>query len=183
MRPIDILKAAALVTLSVASIATFAAESVTKSELFAAPNDKAKVVYKYFDNNKSFIYCLDAFDVSADKFKDERFCVRKNDGKDYLFFDTDYPIKKDNDLSVVIRYNTFDKGIVDRSYKVAPGDKGDSSVFVVNGEDRQDIINMLLKSKDVILFYKSDNSSQYELMYYPMPERLKDGRMPMVEAN
>ena len=55
-------------------------------------------------------------------------------------------------------------------------------MFIVNPEDRQDIVHLLLASKDVIMFYKSDDSGQYEMMYYPMPSRMKDGKMPLVEA-
>lgn len=183
MRPIDMLKAAALITLAISSIATVAADAITTSEMFKAPNDRTAAKYKYFDNKKNFIYCFDAFDVSADKFKDEQFCSRKTDGQDYVFFDTDKQIKNSNDLSVIIRYNTFDQGITDRTYKVAPGANGDKSVFIANPEDRLDVVNMLSRSKDVILFYKSDDSDQYDLMYYPMPTRGKDGRMPMVEAH
>lgn len=94
----------------------------------------------------------------------------------------DKDIVKGDAPEVIIRYNTLDRGLVDKVYQVAPSSKDNKKVFIINPEDRLDVVNMLINSRDVILFYKTDNSENYEMMYYPLPIRNEDGKMHLVEA-
>lgn len=151
-------------------------------EMFDPPNAQAKILGKYFNGNRNFIFCFLSYDVPQKKFKDEQFCIRKDVDKDRVFFELDKPIAKSDAPEVTLRYNTLDRGLVDKVYQIAPSSTSDKSVFIVNPEDRLDITNMLINSRDVVLFYKTDNTENYELMYYPLPVRNKDGTMPMVEA-
>lgn len=183
MRNIDKIKAAAIAVHAILAISFLAnVASAEGSSMFAAPNSATALEYKYFDGGKSFIYCLRAYDVPSKSFVDKQFCIRKNKGADYVFLDVDKNIKNVDAPEVVIRYNTLDHGLVDKAYKVAPGQYGDKSVFIVGPEDRIDVVDMLLKSKDVILFYQPNDSDQYSFMYYPLPKRGVDGKLPMVEA-
>lgn len=151
-------------------------------EMFEPPNSQAKVLYKYFNGNRNFIFCWMSYDLPSRKFKDSQMCIRKDKDAQRVFIDLNEKIVNSDDMEITIRYNTLDRGLVDKVYEVAPGESGRDKVFIVNPEDVVDVANALTNSRDVIVFYKTDNSDNYSLMYFPMPIRNVDGTVPMVEA-
>lgn len=171
-----------LVLLSMALSIIFLMQPARAADLFQPPNSHAKILVKYFNRGQSFQFCWQQYDVLKQKFLKDKFCVVNDRGQQNISFDFGRSIAKVDAPEIVVRYNTLDRGLVDKTYPVAMNNSSGGAVLL-NPEDKTDVVNLLINSRDIIVFYHVDGSTDYQMAYYPLPIRDSQGNVETVEVH
>lgn len=152
-----------------------------KADMFAAPNSQSKIVTKYFNRGQSFQFCWNEYDIIKRQFTNGTMCVLNDRGTQNISFKFNRSIAKVEAPEIVVRYNTLDSGLVDKTYPIAM-DNATGGAVLINPEDKTDLVNALINSRDVIVFYKVDGSTEFQMAYYPLPIRDENGNVSTQEA-
>lgn len=66
-------------------LASAVAFSAPSNGMFEPPNSQAKVLGKYFNGNRNFIFCFFSYDNISRKYQEGQFCIRKDVDQDRVF--------------------------------------------------------------------------------------------------
>lgn len=164
-------------------VTAIASVSVARAaDMFAAPNDQASVIVQYFNRGQSFKFCWRKFDMIKSKFGNEKMCIVNDRGSQEISFNFGRTIAKVGAPEIIVRYNTLDRGFVDKTYPVGLV-KSYGGASIINPEDKTDVVNMLINSRDIIVFYHVDGSMDYQMAYYPLPIRGANGEVKTEEVS
>lgn len=97
----------------------FFTKTASAENMFTPPNSNAKVLTRYFNNGQSFEFCWNKYDVVKSKFGKEKMCVMNDRGRQVVSFVFGMSMAKVDAPEIVVRYNTLDSGLVDKTYPVA----------------------------------------------------------------
>lgn len=159
----------------------FFTKTASAENMFTPPNGSAKVLTRYFNNGQSFEFCWNKYDVIKERFDKEKMCVMNDRGRQVVSFVFGMSMAKVDAPEIVVRYNTLDRGLVDKTYPVAV-DSRTGGALILTPEDKSDVVNMLINSKDVIVFYHIEGVSDYQMAYYPLPLRDASGNVKTQEV-